>query len=70
MFDPSVEDGLPNMLIFKCLISSTRNLKNHKRNGSRLLTVRIRDKHFITVSNQNDLLYPKSLQERINEEID
>ncbi|MGL5899825.1 MAG: hypothetical protein ACRCZW_09240, partial [Lactobacillaceae bacterium] len=69
-FDPCVGDGLANLLIFKCIIPSTDNIKNYKENGSRLLTVKVRDKSIITVNDKNEVLFPKNLQEKIKEEID
>ncbi|KAK6090136.1 hypothetical protein P3W45_000862 [Vairimorpha bombi] len=70
MFDPCIGDALANLLVFKCILSSVINLKPYKENGSRLLTVKVKDKSLMTVDDQNDVLYPKTLQERINEEID
>lgn len=70
MFDPCIGDALANLLIFKCILSSVVNLKPYKENGCKLLTVKVKDRSLITVNDQNDVLFPKTLQERINEEVD
>lgn len=70
LFDPCIGDALANLLVFKCIIPSIVNIKPYKDNGSRLLTVFIKNKSVISVNEKNEVLYPKNLQERINEEID
>lgn len=69
-FDPCIGDALANLLVFKCIIFSTKNIKSYKENGSRLLTVKVRDKSSITVNDKNEVLFPKTLQDSIKEEVD
>lgn len=69
LFDPNIGDALANLLIFKCILSSTDKLKEYKENGSRNLVVKIQNKRSIITNDKNEVTTPKALQDKINEEL-
>ncbi|WUR03825.1 phosphoacetlyglucosamine mutase [Vairimorpha necatrix] len=70
LFDPNIGDALANLLVLKSIIDDTTDLKNYNENGSRLLAVRIKNKNVITTNEQNKVITPGNLQEKINEEVE
>ncbi|ADM10916.1 phosphoacetyl-glucosamine mutase [Encephalitozoon intestinalis ATCC 50506] len=68
LFDPCIGDALGNFMIFKALMADADDLRKFRENPSRLLTVKIEDKNSIKVDHKNQVIEPKELQDKIDEE--
>lgn len=68
IFDPCVGDALANFLFFKATLKSADDLAKFKENPSRLMTVKIKDKHRIKVDQKNLVLEP-DIQKDIDQQI-